>query len=132
MTAFGKRQDKADTAGQGVRSRLVVFANAYLKREDVTRAICSASFPSGTQLKCLVHLVCNIYPCGGRMYFAVVVAIAYCQGRYSEGQAARIMAEVAEAVGYLHNKGIIHFDLKPENIMLGEKHERHVFCYSRK
>lgn len=33
------------------------------------------------------------------------------QGRYSEGQAARIMAEVAEAVGFLHRKGIVHFDL---------------------
>lgn len=31
------------------------------------------------------------------------------------------MAEVAEAVGYLHNNGIIHFDLKPENIMLGAR-----------
>ena len=33
------------------------------------------------------------------------------QGRYSEGQAARIMAEVAEAVGFLHRQGIVHFDL---------------------
>lgn len=35
----------------------------------------------------------------------------FWQGRYSEGQAARIMAEVAEAVGFLHRKGIVHFDL---------------------
>ncbi|CAN0223392.1 unnamed protein product, partial [Discosporangium mesarthrocarpum] len=40
------------------------------------------------------------------------------QGHYSEGQAARIMAEVMEAVCFLHAQGIIHFDLKPENIML--------------
>ncbi|CAB1111775.1 unnamed protein product [Ectocarpus sp. CCAP 1310/34] len=40
------------------------------------------------------------------------------KGRYSEGQAARIMAEVASAVGFLHRNGIVHFDLKPENIML--------------
>ncbi|CAN0007465.1 unnamed protein product, partial [Choristocarpus tenellus] len=40
------------------------------------------------------------------------------KGRYSEGQAARIMAEVMEAVSFLHATGIIHFDLKPENIML--------------
>ncbi|CAM9512573.1 unnamed protein product [Ectocarpus sp. 8 AP-2014] len=40
------------------------------------------------------------------------------KGHYSEGQAARIMAEVASAVGFLHRNGIVHFDLKPENIML--------------
>lgn len=33
------------------------------------------------------------------------------QGRYSEGQAARIMAEVASAVGFLHRNAIVHFDL---------------------
>lgn len=48
------------------------------------------------------------------------LSIRYRQGRYSEGQAARIMWEVAEAVGFLHTRGIVHFDLKPENIMLGE------------
>lgn len=66
------------------------------------------------------------------MHFVVVVGLVVdtFQGRYSEGQAARIMAEVAEAVGYLHNHGIIHFDLKPENIMLGKKlgEENHE-CY---
>ncbi|CAM9392460.1 unnamed protein product [Sphacelaria rigidula] len=50
---------------------------------------------------------------GGELYHRLAD-----KGRYSEGQAARIMAEVAEAVGYLHNNGIVHFDLKPENIML--------------
>ncbi|CAM9428899.1 unnamed protein product, partial [Hapterophycus canaliculatus] len=50
---------------------------------------------------------------GGELYHRLAD-----KGRYSEGQAARIMAEVASAVGFLHGKGIIHFDLKPENIML--------------
>ncbi|CAN0429029.1 unnamed protein product, partial [Laminaria digitata] len=50
---------------------------------------------------------------GGELYHRLAD-----KGRYSEGQAARIMAEVAEAVGFLHRQGIVHFDLKPENIML--------------
>lgn len=41
--------------------------------------------------------------------FHLVMAMA--QGRYSEGQAARIMAEVASAVRFLHRNAIIHFDL---------------------
>eukprot|EP00903_Cladosiphon_okamuranus_P008825 g8452.t1 len=50
---------------------------------------------------------------GGELYHRLAD-----KGRYSEGQAARIMAEVASAVGFLHRNAIIHFDLKPENIML--------------
>lgn len=43
--------------------------------------------------------------------FVLHVVMAMTQGRYSEGQAARIMAEVASAVGFLHRHAIIHFDL---------------------
>jgi serine/threonine protein kinase len=39
-------------------------------------------------------------------------------GRYTEGEAARIMAEVLLAVEHLHDQNIIHFDIKPENILL--------------
>ncbi|CAM9735020.1 unnamed protein product [Pylaiella littoralis] len=50
---------------------------------------------------------------GGELYHRLAD-----KGRYSEGQAARIMAEVASAVSFLHRNAIVHFDLKPENIML--------------
>ncbi len=40
------------------------------------------------------------------------------EGRLDPPLAARITSQVAEALDYAHNKGVIHRDLKPSNIML--------------
>ena len=41
------------------------------------------------------------------------------QGAISPSYAIRIIAELAGAVGYAHDRGIIHCDLKPGNIQIG-------------
>jgi hypothetical protein len=40
------------------------------------------------------------------------------EGRLDPRLAARVTGQVAEALDYAHNKGVIHRDLKPSNIML--------------
>eukprot|EP00612_Vaucheria_litorea_P003110 CAMPEP_0171462714 /NCGR_PEP_ID=MMETSP0945-20130129/6635_1 /TAXON_ID=109269 /ORGANISM="Vaucheria litorea, Strain CCMP2940" /LENGTH=259 /DNA_ID=CAMNT_0011989283 /DNA_START=454 /DNA_END=1233 /DNA_ORIENTATION=+ len=39
-------------------------------------------------------------------------------GKFSENEAAKIVSEVLQAVEHLHSLGIIHFDIKPENIIM--------------
>jgi serine/threonine-protein kinase len=44
------------------------------------------------------------------------------EGQLSLDQAVRIATEVAEALGHAHSYGIIHRDIKPQNIMLSGGH----------
>ncbi|MEP6688138.1 MAG: protein kinase [Gemmatimonadales bacterium] len=42
------------------------------------------------------------------------------EGRLSVAEALRITLQVAQALGYAHREGVIHRDVKPENILLTE------------
>jgi aurora kinase len=45
------------------------------------------------------------------------------KGRFDEHIAAQYVAQVADALRYMHAKSIIHRDIKPENILLGLHNE---------
>lgn len=45
------------------------------------------------------------------------------QKRFSEEEAAKYIAQMTNALLYLHSKRVIHRDIKPENLMLGLKKE---------
>jgi predicted Ser/Thr protein kinase len=42
-------------------------------------------------------------------------------GAYSEADAARLVREIASALAFLHEIGIVHGDMKPENLMLSSE-----------
>lgn len=45
-------------------------------------------------------------------------------GAYSEADAARLLFEIASALAFLHGVGVVHADLKPENLLLCSKNRR--------
>jgi serine/threonine protein kinase len=53
---------------------------------------------------------------GGEMFEHLVK-----NGAYSEADAARLMHEIASALAFMHGVGVIHSDLKPENLLLSTK-----------
>ena len=42
-------------------------------------------------------------------------------GAYSEADAARLVHEIASALAFIHGVGVVHADLKPENLLLSTK-----------
>jgi predicted Ser/Thr protein kinase len=72
---------------------------------------------------------------GGRPYIATAfingrpLSEAIEEGGMEYDRAARIARELAEALAYAHEQGIVHRDVKPHNIMLDEQDHAHLMDF---
>jgi serine/threonine protein kinase len=67
----------------------------------------------------------------GRMFYAMKLVTGarldhYLAGSRSLAERLRVMRRVGEALGFAHSRGVIHRDLKPQNVMVGEFGEVYV------
>lgn len=74
-----------------------------------------------------VHIITE--KCSGGELFDVIGEYSSSSGCLSEGYAASIIKCVLEAVVYLHSIGIVHRDVKPENILFEYERSDLEECY---
>ncbi|KAL9188089.1 hypothetical protein ACHAXT_006467 [Thalassiosira profunda] len=72
-----------------------------------------------------VHIVTNLCE-GGELFDRIVSRSSNSDNGatcFAEAEAARILHQIIQAVSYMHRSGVVHRDVKPENILFETKDE---------
>lgn len=101
----------------------MLLVGAYARTQDRERFRREAEAEAGLRHPNIVQ-VYDVGELDGRPYFTMEfveggsLAERLTEGRLTAGEAAELVASLAEAVQAAHDRGIVHRDLKPSNILL--------------
>lgn len=111
---------KQNSTGRRVAVKLV-YTDDERSRQRFAREI---ELAASLRHPCIVRVYDSgvTKPPGARVYLVMELIEGPSLERFAEGksprQIAELMAQVADAVGYAHLRGVVHRDLKPDNILI--------------
>ena len=132
----GTRYELESEIGRGGMGVVYAARDRQLDRRVALKVLDSALAGEAQLIARLEHpAIVPIYETGtlpdGRAFYAMkLVAGArldhYLDGAPSLGERLRVIRRIGEALAFAHARGVIHRDLKPQNVMVGEFGEVYV------
>lgn len=125
----GTRYELESEIGRGGLGVVYAARDRQLGRRVALKVLDSALAGEAQLIARLEHPgIVPIYEAGtlpdGRAFYAMKLVAgtrldAYVAGPHSLGERLRVLRRVGEALTFAHARGVIHRDLKPQNVMVG-------------
>ena len=132
----GTRYDLEDEIGRGGMGVVYRARDRQLDRRVALKVLDSALAGEAPLIARLEHpAIVPIYEAGalpdGRFFYAMKLIAGARLDRYvaqapPAAERLRVVRQVGEALAFAHSRGVIHRDLKPQNVMVGEFGEVYV------
>ena len=114
-----RRRDQASVALKAIPVSLPDFEETLKREVEALSALSEPGHPNVCklydQLRDNVHSYLSMEYIGGGELFEHLCN----SGPFSEDDAAQFLRQFANGLHYIHSKGYVHSDLKPENLMMG-------------
>jgi serine/threonine protein kinase len=133
--SFGNVFRARDTELDRTVAIKILRAGRLASHEDVDRFLREARTAAQLQHRGIVSLHDTGQTDDGTCYLVeefipgATLASRLSAGRFTHRQAAELVAEVADALDYAHQQGVIHRDIKPSNIMLDADGRPHLMDF---